>query len=210
MSGWRSVPCASLSPAAPTQRKSTDREQSRGTTHEKCIFGGFWGAAGPCRGSRIRPGGDKLYCSGAGETRAVRLHLRFTFFGKMCFGVCSSESVPAFWSGHWRTGAVCPLWSAGALSPCPGVNYSRRRWDSRAPVTGKMDSGKYSEQRCSKASHSWNFLVSGEYLKEYLTLSHYGLISDHGPFCSICFVGVFWFGCCCLFCFKLTSLTSCK
>lgn len=89
-------------------------------------FLGILVAVGPCWASCVRPGGDRLYCSRAVDMRAVSLHLSFTFFGETCFGVCSLESIPAFWSGRQRTGAMCWLWSAGALSLCPRLGIVRR------------------------------------------------------------------------------------
>lgn len=120
----------------PLRGRAPTESEVQDTSHEKCIFGGLWAAVGPRWGSYIRPGGERLYCSGGSELRATRLHLSFTFFGKTCFGVCSLESIPAFWSGHQRTGAMRSLWSAGALSLCPRVRYSQKRQDSKACITG--------------------------------------------------------------------------
>lgn len=48
----------------------------------------------------------------------------------------------------------------------------------QAHIRGQADSGN--TLRCWEASHGWNFLVSGEYQAEPLSLSLHGLLSDDG------------------------------
>lgn len=190
MDGWSPVPCASLAATAPTWWQSTGRGWSPG--HEQWEID-FWG--GLWAGCRTRLGlMHQTIMVVEKVSWKLRVHFGFTFFYKKCFSVHSLESIPAFWSGGLVPWVWCELPKSQASAQ--GLGIPRREGTARLASWELKGLRKYSEQRCSKTSHRWNFLLGGEYLEEHLNTLSVWLVSHYSSFYCTCFVF-----------FKLVSLT---
>lgn len=164
MAGVQS-PVPPLQPLQPLRGRALAESEVQDMSNEKLISGGLWA------GCRTRLGVMHQTMVVKKVSWKLRLPFSFTFFDKKCFGVHSLESIPPFHGFDVK----CQSWA-----PAQGLGIPRREGTARLASWELKGLGKYSEQRCSKTSHWWNFLLGGEYLEELLnTVSVLFLIMAH-------------------------------
>lgn len=170
MAGVQS-PVPPLQPLQPLRGGALAQSEVQDMSNEKFISGHLWA------GCRTRLGVMHQTMVMKKVSWKLRLPFSFTFLTRNALVSTPWRAFLLSDQEHWCHGfdVKCQPWASAQ-----GLGIPRREGTARLASWELKGLGKYSEQRCSKTSHWWNFLLGGEYLEELLnTVSVLFLIIAH-------------------------------